>query len=141
MTICYLALGSNLNNPQKQLRLALHSLRKTPRLDLLKVAPLYFNKAFGKKAQPNFYNTVVAITTTLPPQCLLKKCLQIEKAQGRQRKLRWGARTLDIDLIFYGDKMINKPTLIIPHPRYQKRDFVLVPLSQLGRFSKSKFTQ
>lgn|SRR3990167_6467674 len=131
MNVVYLALGSNLNSPKRQLHLAIKALRKLPKTHLLAIAPLYYNKAQGKRAQPNFYNTVVKIITTLNPYCLLDHCLQIEKNQERIRKIKWQARTLDIDIILYATRIIKTPILQIPHMHFTKRDFVCIPLSAL----------
>jgi 2-amino-4-hydroxy-6-hydroxymethyldihydropteridine diphosphokinase len=131
MIKAYLSLGSNLNYPERQIRLALQSLRNTPRIHLLKTASLYFNKAWGRKAQPDFCNTVVEITTTLSPMNLLKTCQMLEHKHGRVRKIRWGARTLDIDILLYGLHDFINPDLTIPHPRMLERDFVLIPLMEI----------
>lgn len=138
MTRCYLGLGSNLNSPERQLRKALEELRLLPQSTIIKVANFYRSKAWGRKAQPNFVNTVVAINTSLNPQQLLKFCQKIENKQGRIRKLRYGARTLDIDILLYGKQNISVRNLIIPHPRMMERDFVIKPLLDLekkGAFS------
>lgn len=95
------------------------------------MARFYPNQAVGRKNQPLFFNTVIAITTTLPPTELLTRCLAIEKKQQRVRKIKWGARTLDIDILFYGQQVIKSKQLIIPHPRWQERDFVMKPLEEI----------
>ena len=102
MIQCYLGLGSNLNTPARQLRNAINALRALPCTQVIKVAPFYVNDALGRKTQPRFCNTVVEINTTLTPQLLLKKCQFIESQQGRVRKVKWGARTLDIDILYFG---------------------------------------
>lgn len=135
MNRCYLSLGSNLNNPQKQLREAILRLQHTADIQVTQIAPFYKNIAWGRKVQPYFYNTVLQIVTRLPPHLLLKVCQAIEKAQGRQRKLKWGARSLDIDILWYGGLNINTPTLTIPHPAMKKRDFVLLPLLALHGYN------
>lgn len=132
MTLCYLALGSNLGTPERQLRCAIQALRKHPQIQLIKYARLYRNKAWGRKMQPAFCNTVVAIQTTLTPEQLLKECQSLEKKQGRYRLVKWGARTLDIDILLYGCKAINKSHLVIPHPFMRLRDFVLIPLQEIA---------
>lgn len=132
MTLCYLGLGSNLGNPQYQLRRAIKQLRQIPQIRLISVATFYPNKAFGRKVQPGFFNTVVSLYSSLTPKALLAICHEIESKQGRQRKIKWGARTLDIDILFYGSKVINTPTLVIPHPELLKRDFVLIPLLEIA---------
>jgi 2-amino-4-hydroxy-6-hydroxymethyldihydropteridine diphosphokinase len=132
MNICFIALGSNLKSPERQIRLAVTQLRKLPHSSVLAVAPLFRNKAVGRRAQPNYCNTVVKVTTTLSPLQLLKLCQQIETSQTRVRHVHWGARTIDLDILFYGNRVINSPTLLIPHPRIQEREFVLKPLLQLA---------
>ena len=131
MTICYIALGSNLKTPERQLHLALARLRRLPRIQLLAVAPFYRNSAVGRKAQPDFCNTVAKISTTLSPKELLLAFQKIETQQGRIRRKKWDARTLDLDILFYGTRHIKTPTLIIPHPRLAERDFVTIPFRQI----------
>lgn len=136
MNRCYLGLGSNLNSPERQLRLALSSLRKLPKSYLSQIAPFYFNKAWGRKGMPDYCNTVIELKTKLSPFLLLKYCQQIEIKQGRQRKVRFAARTLDIDILSYDNRKITNPKLSLPHPRMHKRDFVLIPLSQMQAMMK-----
>jgi 2-amino-4-hydroxy-6-hydroxymethyldihydropteridine diphosphokinase len=133
MNLCYLALGSNLKSPERQIRLALKALRHLPSTHLLAVANLYRSKAWGRKGQANFYNTVVLLITRLPPKKLLLKCQEIERKQGRVRHVRWGSRTLDIDVLIYGKRTIKSPLLTIPHPRMYSRDFVMVPLKEISK--------
>lgn len=92
---------------------------------------LYQTKAWGPVAQPDFLNVAVLIETYLTPQYLLKKLLDIERKAGRRRDVKYGPRTLDIDILFYGNLQINKPDLQIPHPEIQNRRFVLVPLTEI----------
>ncbi|MDP1603796.1 MAG: 2-amino-4-hydroxy-6-hydroxymethyldihydropteridine diphosphokinase [Legionella sp.] len=132
MVLCYLALGSNLGLPARQLRCAIQKLRKLPGIHVVKVASFYTSSAWGRKVQPAFCNTVVAIQTNLPPHTLLARCLYLEKSQGRLRSVKWGARTLDIDILLYDQKIINHPNLSIPHPRLLERDFVLTPLLEIA---------
>lgn len=131
MTRCYLALGSNLKHPQRQLRQAIRRIGSLPGTVRLQSSSLYFNKAWGRKQQPDFYNAVVAIKTRLPPTRLLSCCQDLERKQGRRRKVLWGARTLDVDILLYGTRRVQKHDLIIPHPRMPQRDFVLKPLQEL----------
>ena len=131
MITSYIALGSNLKTPTRQLHLGIAAIRNIPNTCVLAVAPFYLNKAIGRKAQPNYCNTVVKIRTSLTPHQLLAQCQRIEKKQGRVRRVKWGARTLDLDIILYGTQRINTPTLTIPHPRLSERDFVYIPLSQI----------
>ena len=132
MTLCYIALGSNLACPQRQLRQAIARLQKLPKSALIKTSKLYFSLPYGVHAQPPYYNMVIALKTSLDPESLLNHCLRIEKEQGRVRKKHWGPRTLDIDLLLYGQRIIKQAHLIIPHPQMLKRDFVLLPLLEIS---------
>ncbi len=124
-------MGSNLNSPKRQLNRALFALQRLSNVMITERSKIYFNPPLGIKAQPMFYNMVISIHTSLSPAALLKACQCIERQQQRIRKKKWGARTIDIDILFYGEEIIRKPNLIIPHPEWSKRDFVRIPLSQL----------
>lgn len=132
MNRCYLGLGSNQKNPERQIRAAIKALQSLPHTYVTKTSSLYWNKAWGLHAQQDFCNVVLEISTTLRPQKLLRLCQKIEKSHGRVRKKHWGPRTLDIDIIFYGSQKINTAELTIPHPYYSERDFVLKPLMQIN---------
>ncbi|WP_019216843.1 2-amino-4-hydroxy-6-hydroxymethyldihydropteridine diphosphokinase [Legionella tunisiensis] len=132
MISCYLGLGSNLRSPQRQLRQALAALRHLPSTQITKVARFHRSRAWGRKAQPDYYNTVIALQTHLTPEQLLKFCQKIERQQGRIRKVRWGSRTLDIDILLFGTRKINSIQITIPHPQLHLRDFVFVPLLELS---------
>lgn len=132
MISCYLGLGSNLRSPQRQLRRALTALRSLPSTQVIKVASFYRSRAWGRKAQPDYYNTVVALQTSLTPEQLLTFCQKIERQQGRIRKIRWGSRTLDIDILLFGTRKINSTKITAPHPRLHLRDFVFIPLLELS---------
>lgn len=132
MNLCYLALGSNLKSPERQLRQAIAAIRVFPRTYLIKQASFYYSQAWGRKAQPNFVNTVVCINTALSPLDLLFYCQQLEKKQERVRQVRWGSRTLDIDILLYGTLKLHSKALILPHPRLHLRDFVFVPLLEIA---------
>lgn len=133
MTLCYLGLGSNLNSPVRQLKLAIAALRTIPRSSIALQSNLYKSHPMGVRAQPNYYNMVIALKTSLPPHRLLRYCQSIEKKQHRIRRARWGARTIDIDILLYGKKCIVTRDLQIPHPHMQKRDFVLIPLLEIQK--------
>lgn len=128
MKHCYLALGANLGNSERQLRTALKHLKKLPHSRLQGTAPFYRSGAWGRKSQPAFCNTAVALHTRLSPKCLLRHCQAIEKRMGRVRKVRYGARTIDIDILLYDHKEVKLADLTIPHPRLIERDFMLTPL-------------
>ena len=132
MITCYLSLGSNLRSPERQIRQAVVRLKKLPKTTVTKLSKLYVTQAVGRRTQPPYCNSVVEIKTSHPPRRLLHHCLAIEKKQQRVRKIRWGARTLDIDILLYGQQIIRKHQLTIPHPRMLERDFVLKPLFSIA---------
>lgn len=132
MTICYLGLGANLGSPERQLQQAIAALRRLPNIYIQKVASFYTSKCWGRKGLPHYCNTVVSVKTNLMPRQLLSLCQKIEVQQGRIRKIRWGARTLDIDLLLYGSAKMNAKELQLPHPRLHERDFVFVPLLEIA---------
>jgi len=131
MTRCFLGLGSNLNMPRRQLKQAIEKLRKLPRTTITGQSGVYLSKPVGVRAQPMYYNMVIAIQTSLPAKKLLCLCQSIENKQHRIRKRHWGARTLDIDLLLYGNQSIHLKQLIIPHSHMLERDFVLIPLLEV----------
>lgn len=129
MTLCYLGLGSNLHSPKRMLKLAIKALRQIPRTSLIKLSPLYRSKPWGiHYFQPDYYNMVVKISTELSPSDLLSHCQRIEKQLGRVRGKKWGARSIDIDMLLFDNRTIHEPNLIVPHSRMLQRDFVLQPL-------------
>lgn len=132
MTICYLGLGSNLRSPERQLRQAIQLLRKLPRSAITALSSLYFSRPYGIHAQPPYYNMVIEIQTSLPPDRLLCCCRAIETKLHRIRKKRLGPRTIDIDLLLYGKQVIKNHFLTVPHPGMLQRDFVLVPLLEIA---------
>ena len=131
MTRCFLGLGSNLRSPERQLRQALTQLHKLPRSVVTDSSSLYLSLPCGVRSQPRYFNMVVAINTLLTAKQLLIHCQRIENNHQRLRKKHWGARTLDIDLLLYGDKIIHQEGLDVPHPHMVHRDFVLVPLLEI----------
>ncbi|ARB91310.1 2-amino-4-hydroxy-6-hydroxymethyldihydropteridine diphosphokinase [Legionella longbeachae] len=132
MNTCYLGLGSNQKNPERQLYKAIQSIKTLRLTSVTKISSFYWSKAWGLKSQQNFCNAVIEISTRLPPLQLLNACQQIEKKQGRVRKKRWGPRIIDIDILYYENRVIQSKMLIIPHPYIQFRDFVLIPLSEIN---------
>jgi len=131
MTRCYLGLGSNLRAPKRQLHQGIEALRKLPKTTIVQISKGYSSKPLGVRAQPNYCNMVIAIQTLLPPRRLLRHCQLIENKQQRTRKKHWGARTLDIDIVLYGNKIIQRHDLVIPHPHMLTRDFVIMPLLEI----------
>lgn len=129
----FLALGGNLGNPRQAFATAARELRQHPQIELVAAAPLYRTPPVGGPAdQPDYLNTVIELTTDLTPQQLLAFSRKIEDAAGRTRSIRWGARTLDLDLLLYARQIVATPELTLPHPRLQQRHFVLLPLADLA---------
>ncbi|CAM2908787.1 2-amino-4-hydroxy-6-hydroxymethyldihydropteridine diphosphokinase [Legionella worsleiensis] len=132
MNICFLSLGSNQKSPERQIRMVIKELNAIPTSAVLCCSQIYWTKAWGLKSQQDFCNAVVKISTRLKPEMLLRWCQKIEKKHLRIRKKRWGPRTLDVDIILYGDRAIHTKNLIIPHPHYLHRDFVIEPLLEIN---------
>jgi len=130
--LAYIGLGSNLGDRAENLRKALHQLNRSPSTAVTRVAPFYRSAPVGFTEQDDFINTVAELETVLPPRELLALLLSIEEDLGRVRTVRWGPRTVDLDLLLYGDEQIDEPDLIVPHPRLHERAFVLVPLADLA---------
>ncbi|MCK5639384.1 MAG: 2-amino-4-hydroxy-6-hydroxymethyldihydropteridine diphosphokinase [Gammaproteobacteria bacterium] len=129
----YVGLGSNLQSPQQQLEQALDALARIPGTRLLQASSLYRSAPMGPQDQPDYLNAVAALETTLTPHELLDQLQSIETAQGRVRgATRWGARTLDLDLLLYGNETINNERLVVPHPGMKERSFVLYPLYEIA---------
>lgn len=132
MTLAYIALGSNLRHPQNQLRRAVIALEALPKTRVEQVSSVYRSAAVGPGEQPDYLNAVVRVATGLSPTGLLDALQQVERDQGRTRDIHWGPRTLDLDLLLYGDLTINTATLTLPHPRMRERHFVLYPLREIS---------
>ncbi|ALS25715.1 2-amino-4-hydroxy-6-hydroxymethyldihydropteridine pyrophosphokinase [Paenibacillus sp. 32O-W] len=124
----YVALGSNLGDRERSLFEALQLLNEHPAADVLRVSPVYETDPVGYTQQPAFLNMVAAVRTSLTPRELLRLLLDIERKLGRVRDVRWGPRTIDLDLLLYDDRRFEDDELTLPHPRMMERAFVLVPL-------------
>jgi dihydroneopterin aldolase/2-amino-4-hydroxy-6-hydroxymethyldihydropteridine diphosphokinase len=122
-----LALGTNLGDREVILAEAVADLASTPRLEVVATSPVVETDPVGGPDQPDYLNAVVAIRSTLTPHALLAACLAIERRHGRERRVRWAARTLDVDIVTYGDLVLDTPDLVLPHPRAAGRAFVLAP--------------
>jgi len=130
--IAYIGLGSNLEEPLSQLKSALLALGEAEKIQLIANSGFYSSPPLGPKDQPDYTNAVAEIKTMLSPDQLLACCQNIENQQGRQRSgERWGARTLDLDILTYGEQIIQQADLVIPHPGISQRGFVLYPLQEL----------
>jgi dihydroneopterin aldolase / 2-amino-4-hydroxy-6-hydroxymethyldihydropteridine diphosphokinase len=126
-----LALGANLGDREATLAAAVADLGATPGVEVVGTSPVVESEPVGGPDQPDYLNAVVAIRSTLTPHALLAACLAVERRHGRERRLRWGPRTLDVDIITYGDLVIDIPDLVLPHPRAAGRPFVLAPWAVL----------
>ena len=122
-----IAMGSNLGDRLDYLQGGLDGLFDTPRISFLAVSPVYQTAPVGGPEQPDYLNAVVIAETSMPAQAVLERCFSLEDAFGGVRGERWGPRTLDLDLIIYGDEVTNGPGLTLPHPRAHERAFVLAP--------------
>ncbi len=135
MTVAYVGLGSNLTQPEAQLRTALSEFDALPQSCCLAHSSLYRSpplRAPGQLSeQPDYLNAVAALETRLNPVELLTALQNLEDRHHRQRTERWGPRTLDLDLLLFGDEIINLPELTVPHPGLYERNFVLYPLAEL----------
>ena len=127
----YLGLGSNIGDREGQLRAAVTALAERE-VAVRRSAALYATEPRDFEDQPWFLNTVIEVRTLLEPEALLQQCLDIEKIAGRVRDRSKGPRPIDIDILFYRDRLIDQPDLIVPHPRYRERRFVLIPLAELA---------
>ena len=129
----YIGIGSNLEHPETQLRRAFRALAELPASRCVACSPLYRSEAVGGPPdQPEYLNAVAAVDTTLQPEALLTALQAIEATQGRVRTVRWGPRTLDLDLLLYDDLVLDGPRLTLPHPRLHQRAFVVYPLYDIA---------
>ncbi len=129
----YIGLGANLGAPAQQIQHAIRALGGLPATRLLAESALYRSAPWGLTEQPDFLNAIVAIDTGLAPQALIESMLSVERALGRLRDgARWGPRRIDLDLILYGERSFATTDLCVPHPRFQQRAFVLLPLIEVA---------
>ncbi len=131
MSLAFIGIGSNLNNPQQQAEQALLSLSEIPQCRVIQHSSWYQNRAIGPGEQPDFINGVAALNTQLEPHALLDQLQAIEHQQKRVRGVHWGPRTIDLDLLLYDQMCIDTARLQVPHPFLTQRDFVLYPLAEL----------
>jgi len=130
--LAYIGLGSNLDNPESQLKTAIEALIGLPQTRLQARSSLYRSAPMGPQDQPDYLNAVVQLSTGLEPEALLDKLQGIEQAQGRVRAQHWGPRTLDLDILLYGEDVVATERLKIPHPGIAERSFVLYPLAEIN---------
>jgi 2-amino-4-hydroxy-6-hydroxymethyldihydropteridine diphosphokinase len=131
MTRAFISLGSNVGQKKENIMSAVTELRRTPGVRVERLSSLYETDPVGRTDQPRFLNAVVEIESDLAAEPLLKRLLEIEAALGRVRAERWGPRTIDLDLLLFGQERFSSPALTVPHPRMAERRFVLEPLAEL----------
>lgn len=132
MNIAYIGLGSNLEQPQQQVITALTELDQLPNTRLVKQSRLYASDPMGPPDQPDYINAVALLETSLSAMELLAHCQSIEADHLRRRLIRWGPRTLDLDILLYNQEVSDDPVLTLPHPGVHERNFVLLPLMDLN---------
>jgi len=132
MPRAYVGLGSNMGDRERMLWGAIHMLAFNPEVDVAAVSSLRETDPVGVVDQPRFLNAAVAVDTELGPRALLELLLSVERELGRTRECRrFGPRTIDLDLLLYGDEVVDEPDLTVPHPRLHERRFALEPLAEL----------
>ncbi|MGI1680057.1 MAG: 2-amino-4-hydroxy-6-hydroxymethyldihydropteridine diphosphokinase [Cellvibrionaceae bacterium] len=131
-SIAYIALGSNLGSPINQVTKAIKTIDELPKTHVITCSPWYQSLAVGPGDQPDYINGVIAVETTLTPISLLNELQTIELKQGRERHVRWAARTIDLDILLFDNEEIESDQLQVPHPRLTERNFVLYPLSDIA---------
>ncbi len=130
LTIAYIGIGSNIGDKTANCQTAVEGLEEAGRV--IGVSSFYYTEPVGYKEQEDFINAVASLETTRSPAELLAICHAIEDRLGRRRTVRWGPRTVDLDILLYGDLVVNRPDLVIPHPLMAMRRFVLAPLVEIA---------
>ena len=132
MPLVYVGFGSNIGDRLAYIQNAIHALSETEGITLQKISSVYQTDPVGYETQAQFLNGVAAIQTDLPPLCLLHTLKNIESEVGRQHRIRWGPREIDLDILIYGDLCFQTEKLVIPHPEMHRRRFVLAPLVEIA---------
>jgi 2-amino-4-hydroxy-6-hydroxymethyldihydropteridine diphosphokinase len=133
MVTCYIGIGSNLGDRRSYIDRAITELRSNKDIEVLKVSSIYETDPVSDIPQEKFLNGVIEIATDLTAETLLKELNLIEEKLGRKRNAKNAPRTIDLDMLYYGDEKINMKDLVIPHPRLHEREFVLKGLRELGK--------
>lgn len=128
----FISLGSNLGDREKNLLNAIELIATLPGTELVAQSHIYTTAAWGKTDQPDFLNMVIHIRSRLLPAGLMESLLQLEEKMGRIRNDHWGPRSIDMDILFYGEEILHIPHLTLPHPEIQNRNFVLLPLNEIA---------
>lgn len=134
--LAYIGLGSNLNNPKAQIEKALSAINRAEEVSLKEVSSFYESKPLLDMPGPNYINAVCGVDTSLSAIDLLDVCQIIEDDQKRVREVKWGSRTIDLDILLYEQQVISNERLSIPHPEIANRAFVLVPLHEIDKEMK-----
>jgi 2-amino-4-hydroxy-6-hydroxymethyldihydropteridine diphosphokinase len=132
VTVAYVGIGANLNDPRAQVLGAFQELDRLPHTRLVRKSSLYRTAPIGHTQQPDFVNAVAQLETGLPAERLLAELQEIEKRHGRERSFRNAPRSLDLDLLLYDEKTLQTENLVLPHPRMHERAFVLQPLLEIA---------
>lgn len=131
MFICYLGIGSNLGSRRKNIQEAIKRINSLKNTKVIKVSKIIETEALGGPPQGKFLNAAIKVQTSFNPPTFLKQLKRIEKDLGRRKTVRFGPRTIDLDILLYGNKIINRKELKVPHPRMFEREFVMEPLRQI----------
>ena len=132
MHVAYIGFGSNIGDRLAYIQSAIHALSKTEGITLQRISSVYKTDPIGYETQAQFLNGAAAIQTHLPPLSLLHILKDIETTIGRQHRIRWGPREIDLDILIYGDMCLQTEKLVIPHPEMHRRRFVLAPLAEIA---------
>ncbi|MGN0163228.1 MAG: 2-amino-4-hydroxy-6-hydroxymethyldihydropteridine diphosphokinase [Candidatus Ornithomonoglobus sp.] len=137
----YIGIGSNMGDKKAYLDLAVNSLKENKYCTVKKVSDYIVTKPYGGVEQDDFLNGCIELETILSPHALLDLLHEIENKAGRERKIHWGPRTLDLDILLYDDTVLHDDTLTIPHPEMAKREFVLAPLAEIAPYAYDPITR
>lgn len=129
--LCYIGIGSNLGNRKKYIKNAIEKLRETKGVEVRRISSIHETEPVGGPRQGRYLNGAIEVDTKLEPEELLARLQKIESELGRERSIKNAPRTIDLDILLYGDKEINEPYLKIPHPRMRDREFVMKPLKEI----------
>ncbi|WP_148631323.1 2-amino-4-hydroxy-6-hydroxymethyldihydropteridine diphosphokinase [Bacillus sp. E214] len=133
MNKVYIGLGTNVGDRESNLKDAISELAAVPEIEIISLSSIYETNPVGYLEQGKFLNMVVCINTTFDAQTLLVTCMKIEQILGRKREIRWGPRTIDLDILLYNQENIVTKNLIVPHPRMLDRAFVVIPLVEIDK--------
>ena len=133
MNKAYLGLGTNMGDKQAYLKEACKIISDNPNINIVKISKIYKTKAWGYTNQDDFLNICIEVDTNLSPGELLEVCHEVENKLNRVRVIRWGPRTIDVDILFFNNIISTDENLILPHPRIKERAFVLIPLMDLNK--------